>query len=176
MYLREPLRGGCQISLCISESPSAGGAPQNGPSTGVLDRSTPLDGGQIYRCNGSPAPPSDTDPGEIGQNPAPPSFWLRNPLALGRLGNICSGILLNLACTTFILRQEHPLHDLGPGDPERGAAPGPPRLAHAVPPLLALPHRVGAGTARSNLINFNYLGNLRQVFPLSERAKRAKKV
>ena len=49
VYLREPLRGGCQISLCISESPSAGGAPQNGPSKGVLDRSTHLDGGQIYR-------------------------------------------------------------------------------------------------------------------------------
>ena len=45
------LAGGCKISLCISESPSAGGAPQNGPSKGVLDRSTPLDGGQIYRCH-----------------------------------------------------------------------------------------------------------------------------
>ena len=79
------LAGGCQISLCISESPSAGGAPQNGPSKGVLDRSTPLDGGQIYRYKPA-APPSDTDPGEIGQNPAPPSFWLRNPLDVSRLG------------------------------------------------------------------------------------------
>ena len=33
-----------------------------------------------------PAPASDTDPGEIGQNPAPPSFWLRNPLDVSRLG------------------------------------------------------------------------------------------
>ena len=79
------LAGGCQISLCISESPSAGGAPQNGPSKGVLDRSTHLDG---VRSIGTadPAPASDTDPGEIGQNPAPPFFWLRNPLDVSRLG------------------------------------------------------------------------------------------
>ena len=54
-------------------------------STALDDRSTTLDGGQIYSY-GNITDPSDTDPGEIGQNPAPPSFWLRNPLDLGRLG------------------------------------------------------------------------------------------
>ena len=57
-------------------------------STTLDDRSTTLDGVKSIAITAATtaADPSDTDPGEIGQNPAPPSFWLRNPLDLGRLG------------------------------------------------------------------------------------------
>ena len=57
-------------------------------STTLDDRSTTLDGVKSIAITAATtaADPSDTDPGEIGQNPAPPSFWLRNPLDVSRLG------------------------------------------------------------------------------------------
>ena len=74
VYLREPLGGGCtpkwtEILLWMTEVLLWMGVKSIGTTTATTD-------------------PSDTDPGEIGRNPAPPSFWLRNPLDSGRLGKI----------------------------------------------------------------------------------------
>ena len=69
-------RGGARF-LCVSpRAPRRGGVPQNAPSKGVLDLSTPLNGGHIYWCNNNDGTPSRF--GRIGRESeqiAPPPIF-----------------------------------------------------------------------------------------------------
>ena len=87
--------------MCTSESPSAGGprflcvspraprrgggVPQNAPSKGVLDRSTPLNGGHIYRY-GHNTPSRFGRIGRESEQIAPPAFLVTRPRCEHRLG------------------------------------------------------------------------------------------